>query len=143
MYLSNNVIFYDLQQDLRSFYSNASLYFMTSSAESFSFVLAESKAYGLANIASGKEYLVLTKKGSIVVKDNDYKDIAYNAIKLFSNITYLREQGKSARESLNNFLPEKVDLRYINLFESLMNGTSKEFFDLEYKKYINDRKNFI
>ena len=134
----NNVEFYDLQQDLRPFYSNASLYFMTSSAESFSFVLAESKAYGLANIVTGKEYLVLTKKGSIVVKDNDYVEMAYEAIKLFSNITYLREQGKSARESLNNFLAEKVDLRYINLYESLMNGTSKEFFDSEYKKYINE-----
>ena len=136
----NNIMFYDLQQDLRPFYSNASLYFMTSSAESFSFVLAESKAYGLANIVSGKEYLVLTKKGSIVVKDNDYESMAYETIKLFSNITYLREQGKSARESLNNFLAVKVDLRYINLFESLMNGTSKEFFDSEYKKYINEKE---
>ena len=41
-------------------------------------------------------------------------------------MTCLREQGKSARESLNIFLPEKVDLRYKNLYESLMNGTSKE-----------------
>lgn len=136
--VSNNVMFYNSQQDLRSFYSNASLYFMTSSAESFSFVLAESKAYGLANIVTGKEYLVLAKKGSIVVKDDDYKDMAYKTIELFSNMTYLREQGKSARESLNNFLTKKVDLRYINLFESLMNGTSKEFFDSEYKKYINE-----
>ena len=136
--VSNNVIFYNSQQDLRPFYSNASLYFMTSNAESFSFVLAESKAYGLANIVTGKEYLVLTKKGSIIVKDNDYKEMADKAIKLFSNMTYLREQGKSSRESLNNFLSEKVDLRYINLFESLMNGTSKEFFDSEYKKYINE-----
>ena len=136
--ISNNVEFYDIQQDLRSFYSNASLYFMTSSAESFSYVLAESKAYGLANIVTGKEYLVLSKKGSIVVKDDDYVEMAYEAIKLFSNITYLREQGNSARESLNNFLAEKVDLRYINLYESLMNGTSKEFFDSEYKKYINE-----
>jgi len=134
----NNVKFYDLQQDLRPFYSNSSLYFMTSSAESFSFVLAESKAYGLANIVTGKEYLVLTKKGSIVVKDNDYEGMAYEAIKLFSNLTYLREQGKSARESLNDYLAEKVDIRYINLFESLMNGTSKEFIDSEYKKYINE-----
>ena len=134
----NNVKFYDLQQDLRPIYSNASLYFMTSSAESFSFVLAESKAYGLANIVTGKEYLVLTKKGSIVVKDNDYEEMAYEAIKLFSNMTYLREQGKYARESLKDFLAEKVDLRYINLFESLMNGTSKEFIDSEYKKYINE-----
>ena len=69
------------------------------------------------------------------MKDNDYEEMAYKAIKLFSNITYLREQGKAARESLNNFLLEKVDLRYINLFESLMNGTSKQFFDSEYKKY--------
>ena len=136
--ISNNVEFYDIQQDLRSFYTNASLYFMTSSAESFSYVLAESKAYGLANIVTGKEYLVLSKKGSIVVKDDDYVEMAYEAIKLFSNITYLREQGNSARESLNNFLAEKVDLRYINLYESLMNGTSKEFFDSEYKKYINE-----
>lgn len=136
--VSNNVIFYDSQQDLRPFYSNASLYFMTSNCESFSYVLAESKAYGLANIVTGKEYLVLTKKGSIIVKDNDYEGMAYEAIKLFSNMTYLREQGKSARESLFNFLPEKVDLRYINLYESLMNGTSKEFFDSEYKKYINE-----
>jgi glycosyltransferase involved in cell wall biosynthesis len=127
--VSNNIMFYNSHQDLRPFYNNASLYFMTSSAESFSFVLAESKAYGLANIVTGKEYLVLTKKGSIVVKDNDYKEMAYKTIELFSNMTYLREQGKSARESLNNFLTEKVDLRYINLFESLMNGTSKEFFD--------------
>ena len=136
--VSNNVLFYNSQQDLRPFYSNASLYFMTSSAESFSFVLAESKAYGLANIVTGKEYLVLTKKGSIVVKHNNYKEMAYKAIELFSNVSYLREQGKSARESLENFLPEKVDLRYINLYETLMNGTSKEFFDLEYKKYINE-----
>jgi glycosyltransferase involved in cell wall biosynthesis len=138
LHVSNNVKFYYSQQDLRPFYRNASLYFMTSSAESFSFVLAESKAYGLANIVTGKEYLVLTKKGSIVVKDNDYEEMAYKTIELFSNITYLREQGKSARESLNDFLSEKVDLRYINLYESLMNGTSKEYFDSEYKKYINE-----
>jgi hypothetical protein len=87
--------------------------------------LAESKAYGLANIVAGKEYLVLTKKGSFVVKDNDYEGLSYKTIELFSNMTYLREQGKSTRESLSNFLPEKVDLRYINLYESLMNGTSK------------------
>ena len=136
--ISNNVKFYDSQEDLRPFYSKASLYFMTSSSESFSFVLAESKAYGLASIVTGKEYLVLAKKGSIIVKDNDYKEMAYKTIELFSNMTYLREQGKSARESLNNFLTEKVDLRYINLFECLMNGTSKEFFDSEYKKYINE-----
>jgi glycosyltransferase involved in cell wall biosynthesis len=136
--VTNNVKFYDMQQDLRPFYSKASLYFLTSSSESFSYTLAESKAYGLVNIVTGKEYLVLTKEGSIVVKDNDYKEMAYKAIELFSNITYLREQGKSARESLNNFLSEKVDLRYINLYESLMNGTSKEYFDSEYKKYINE-----
>ena len=139
--VSNNVIFYDLQQDLRPFYSNASLYFMTSIAESFSFVLAESKAYGLANIVTGKEYLVLTKKGSIVVKDNDYEEMANEAIKLFSNVTYLREQGKIARESLDDFLAEKVNLRYINLFESLMNGTSKNFIKQEYEKYINEKEN--
>jgi poly(glycerol-phosphate) alpha-glucosyltransferase len=106
--VSNNVIFYDSQKDLRSFYSNSSLYFMTSSAESFSFVLAESKAYGLANIVTGKEYLVLTKKGSIVVRDNDYKEMAYKTIKLFSNMNFLREQGKSARESLKNFYQKKL-----------------------------------
>ena len=133
----NNIMFYDVQQDLRPFYSNASLYFMTSSSESFSFVLAESKAYGLANIVTGKEYLVLTKKGSIVVKRDDYEGIAYEVIKLFSNMTYLKEQGRAARESLEDFLTEKIDLRYINLYESLMNGTSKEFLDSEYKKYIN------
>ena len=111
---------------------------MTSSAESFSFVLAESKAYGLANIITGKKYLALAKGGSIIVKDNDYEEMAYQTIKLFSNMTYLKEQDKSARESLKNFLPEKVDIRYINLFESLMNGTCKEFIDSEYIKYINE-----
>jgi len=110
--VSNNVIFYNSQQDLRPFYSKASLYFITSNVESFSFILAESKAYGLANIVTSKKYLVLTKKGSIVVKDNDYEEMAYKVI-------------KTSRESLNNFLSEKMDLRYINLFESLMNGTSK------------------
>ena len=47
-------MFYNSQQDLRPFYSNAPIYFMTFNAESFSFVLAESKAYGLANIVTGK-----------------------------------------------------------------------------------------
>ena len=106
-------MFFDSQKDLKPFYSNASLYFMTSSAESFSFVLAESKAYGLANIVTGKEYLVLTKKGSIIVKDDDYEEMAYKTIQLFSNMTYLREQGKSARESLNDFLE-------INLYELII-----------------------
>ena len=137
----DNIMFYDSQQDLSPFYTNASLYFMTSSSESFSFVLAESKAYGLANIVTGKEYLVLAKKGSIIVKHDDYEGMAYEAIKLFSNITYLKEQGKAARESLEDFLSEKIDLRYINLYESLMNGTSREFLDSEYKKYINETDN--
>ena len=137
----NNIKFYDMQQDLRPFYYNASVYFMTSSCESFSFVLAESKAYGLANIVTGKEYLVLTKKGSIVVKYDDFEGMAYETIKLFSNITYLKEQGKAARESLKEFLSEKIDLRYINLYESLINGTNKEYLDSEYKKYINETEN--
>ena len=131
-----------MQEDLKPFYSNASLYFMASSSESFSYALAESKAYGLANVITGKEYLVLTKKGSIVVKYNDYEGMAYEAIKLFSNSTYLKEQGKADRESLKEFLSEKIDLRYINLYESLMNGTSREFFDSEYKKYINETENY-
>ena len=38
-------------------------------------------------------------------------------------------------------MPEKIDLRYINLYETLINGTSKEFFDSEYKKYINETEN--
>ena len=141
--VSNNVKFYDLQQDLRPFYSNSSLYFMTSCSESFSFVLAEAKAYGLANIVTGKEYLVLTKKGTIIVKDNDYVEMANEAIKLFSNNTYLKEQGKAARDSLVDFLTEKVELRYIDLYESLMNGTSKKFLDEEYKKYINETESLI
>ena len=60
----------------------------------------------------------MTKKGPIVVKDNDYEEIVYKTIELFCNMTYLRKQDKYARESLNNFLPEKFDLRYINLYES-------------------------
>ena len=56
-------------------------------------------------------------------------------------MTYLKEQGRDARESLKDFLSEKIDLRYINLYESLMNGTSKEFLDSEYKKYINETEN--
>ena len=127
-------MFYDSQQELTPLYTNASLYFMNSSVESFSFVLAESKIYGLENIDIGKEYLTLTKKGSIVVKDNDYEKMAYKAIKLFFNMIYLRKQGRSERESLNNFLPQKIGLRYVNLLESLMNGTSNEYFDSEYTK---------
>ena len=127
-------MFYDSQQELTPLYTNASLYFMNSSVESFSFVLAESKIYGLENIDIGKEYLTLTKKGSIVVKDNDYEKMSYKAIKLFFNMIYLRKQGRSERESLNNFLPQKIGLRYVNLLESLMNGTSNEYFDSEYTK---------
>ena len=118
--VSNNVIFYESKQDLRPFYRNASLYFMTSSAESFSFVLSESKAYGLANIVTGKEYLVLTKKGSIVVKDNDYKQMAYEAIKLFSNITYLREQGKAARESCDRNIDKGIAATITTTFKELL-----------------------
>ena len=137
----NNIMFYDLQQDLRTFYNNASLYFMTLSSKSFSFVLSEYKSYGFINIVTGKEYLVLAKKGSIVVKNDDYEGMAYETIKLFSNMTYLKEQGKAARESLKDFLSEKIDLRYINLYESLMNGTIRQFLDSEYKKYINETDN--
>lgn len=108
--------------DVGKFYNDASVFIMPSSFEGWPMALTEAKAYGLPNIVTKMEYLETTKNGTIVVGKNDVAGIAREAIKLLTNDEYRHQQGKLARESLEEFRNEYVIDKWEQLLHAVVDG---------------------
>lgn len=108
--------------DVGKFYKNAAVLIMPSLFEGWAMALTEAKAYGLPNIVTKMEYLETTKNGTIVVGKNDVAGIAREAIKLLTNDEYRHQQGKLARESLEEFRNEYVMDKWEQLLHAVVDS---------------------
>ena len=129
-----HVIFTGKQSDVHKFLVDASIYLLLSDYESYCYALAEAKAFGLANINTGKKYLVLTKNGTVNIDNEEPKEIANACIKLLKNQTYLAEQGKIARDSLEQYNYEYLNERYYSVMVNLINNSFINYAEKEYRK---------
>ena len=114
--LTNNVFFLGYHKNPERFYKNSSIHLLPSSFEGYPYVLLEAKTLGLANIVSGKKYLALNKKGTVIVPPNDPKAIAEEAVKLLNDFEYRKRLGKEAKESLRELTREKIVSIWNNFF---------------------------
>ena len=78
--VSEHVIFTGFQNDVHKFLVNASIYLLLSDYESYCYALAEAKAFGLANINTEKQYLVLTQNGTININNDSPKSPQLNVL---------------------------------------------------------------
>lgn len=117
-----SIEFSGLTLDVDKYYKNASVFLMPSLHEGFPMALSEAKAYGLPNIVTKMEYLETTKQGTIVVGKNDVAGIAREAIRLLTDDEYRHQQGKLARESLEEFRNEYVIDKWEQLLHAVVDG---------------------
>ena len=117
--LENNVDFVGYTKTPEVYYRNASIHLFPSEYEGFGYALYEAKAHGLANIVSGKTYLSLNKKGTIIVPHNNPEVMAEEAIKLLKDYKYRINLGKEAKESLKELTIDNIIAMWNKFFAFL------------------------
>ena len=120
--IEKSIEFCGFQTDIAKFYQNAAALLMTSNVEGWGMQMIEAKAYGLPVVALKCEYNEVTKKGTINVGKNDLDGMARETIKLLQNKEYREEQGRLARESLNDFKTEDTINKWDKLIRAVMQG---------------------
>lgn len=116
--LVNNIELCGYHKDLNPFYREASIFLFTSSYESFSQVILESKQWGLPMVMYEIPWLELTRsqEGYISVPQRDVEAAANAITKLLDDDLYRREIGKSAKASVKRFLEYDVYSAWQNTF---------------------------
>lgn len=112
-------------QDPKSFYKNASIFCMTSSAEGFGMVLVEAMQYGTVPFAFNS-YLSVTdiidnNKNGILVKPFDCAEYASKLASLIRNKTDLEYMSKEAYVKSKKFEIEKIGNLWFDLFNKMHN----------------------
>ena len=116
--LGDNIELCGYHKDVSSFYKEASVFLFTSSYESFSQVIFESKQWGLPMVMYEIPWLELTRsqEGYISVPQRDVEAAANAITKLLDDDLYRREIGKSAKASVKRFLEYDVYSAWQNTF---------------------------
>ena len=120
--LENNVKFLGYISKLEEYFSNSSLHIFPSVSEAFPMVLCETKVYGIPTILTGLDFVVMAKKGTVIIYDDNPETIAKESIKILSNITYRRILGNEARESMKKYNNLITIKKWIKLIFAVYEG---------------------
>ena len=85
-------------------------------------VLCETKVYGIPTILTGLDFVVMAKKGTVIIYDDNPETIAKESIKILSNITYRRILGNEARESMKKYNNLITIKKWIKLIFAVYEG---------------------
>lgn len=120
--LENNVLYCGyVNENIAEVYGNASVFLVTSSFESFSLTIFESKKSGVPLVTYDMPYLSLLKekKGYITVENDNTKAAAEAIVKLLKDESLRKCLSQEAKESVAEFNNEKVKHKWKELFNSL------------------------
>ena len=151
--LTKNVRFIGYQENIEIYYKNCSLHILPSILESYSMVLSEAKIFGIPSIITGLDYLALSKKGTIIIYDDEPDSIAKEAIKILKNKNYRKKLGEEARISMKNLKNSLIAKRWVKLLLSVYNenklssldlsGTKKKISNYEAEKILHNQLKLI
>ena len=114
--LNNSINFLGYTLILDSHLKNASLHFFPTLSESFGLVLSETKIFGIPNILLGLDYVIIAKKGTIIIYDDTPESIAIESLKILKNPNIRIHLGNDARKSMkiyNNKLLIRIWIKLI------------------------------
>ena len=134
--LTNSVTLCGYIQNVEQFYRKASAMLVTSSTESFSMTLFESKAYGIPSVVYDLPNLELlrNRQGVIVVRQGDKIAAARSLIRLLQDKAYRKAMGEAARLSAEVFsTSSNIADAWSRLFRELELGFQPSRRDLKEK----------
>lgn len=121
--LNSSVEILPSADDVSSFYSQSSIYVMTSRFEGLPMVLIESKFYGLPivclNCITGPKDMVENERDGFIINNRDFKEMANKICYLMRNDNVRKEMGKNALLDSRRFTPDSIIERWKSLLNSL------------------------
>lgn len=133
--LENKVKFLGYAINPEVYFHNASLHIFPSVSEAFPMVLCETKVFGIPNILTGLDFVVMAKGGTVMIYDDSPESIAKAAIKILNNFKYRKKLGEKARESMKKYKNKKTIKSWINLILAVYKGNESYYkFRQENKK---------
>ena len=110
------------------YFHDASLHIFPTVSEAFPMVLCETKVFGIPNILTGLDFVVMAKKGTIIIYDDNPESIAKESIKILNNYSYRKSLGKKARNSMRKYKNEITIKKWINLIKAVYQG--EEYYNI-------------
>lgn len=122
--LENNIEICGYHKIVDDFYKVADVFLFTSSYESFSQVIIESKQWGLPMVMYEIPWLELTRsgRGYMAVSQGDTVAAANAIIKLLDDVEYRKKMGEEARKSVEEFLEFDVYNAWREIFGDIYGG---------------------
>lgn len=123
--LSKNISFLGFHANVQEYYKKAGVVIVTSSFEGFSYVIAESKWYGVPLVTYDMPYLELLRdgKGYAAVEHHDYKKMSENVVRLLKDTDLRRKTSKESYDSIEPFLRYDYKGIWRGIIEGKITGT--------------------
>lgn len=137
----SDVIFAGEQDDVRSYYEQASVLLFASECEGFGMVLTEAGEYGIPAVVYGTpglESIIIDGENGYVI-ENGRVDLAVECIyELLQNQNLWLEMSRSARRLAERFSIDNVYARWETLFQILLETDEMPIGERLYRAGLND-----
>ena len=120
--LKDKIKFVGYSLELENHFHDASLHIFPTVSEAFPMVLCETKVFGIPNILTGLDFVVISQEGNVIIYDDNPESIAKEAIKILNNYSYRKKLGARARESMKKYKNEITIKKWIKLIFSVYKG---------------------
>ena len=120
--LTEKVKFVGYTYKLEEYFHNASLHIFPTVSEAFPMVLCETKVFGIPNILTGVDFAAMSKRGTIIIYDDNPETIAKESIKILNNFVYRKKLGKNARESMKKYKNDIIIEKWVKLIKAVYKG---------------------
>lgn len=122
--IDKNIHFYSPIKEIKSKYTEASIYVMPSRFEGFGMVLIEAMACGLPCVSfdcpHGPADIITHGEDGLLVPNGDVEQLAKSLIDIMEQEHRRQAMGITAKENVKRYLPEKIMPQWDDLFKSLL-----------------------
>ncbi len=122
----------------------AQVHWLTSKFEGFPMVWVEARSFSVPTITYNLPWVELNGKGSIVVPQDGYRELAEETLKLFEDRKQLEILSKDAEEYLKERFNSKVVLdRWEKFYREMISQGRSKLFNEEYEELSSEAKQYF
>ena len=125
LHLSSSVTLHKATKDVAPYYVNSSIYLMTSRFEGLPMVLIEAQTCGLPIVSLdcnyGPRHIIENNVSGKLIPYNDDKAMADAICELIENQDKRQEMGRAALKASQNYKPENIMNKWLELFDEIAN----------------------